>query len=333
MKARSLALLVGAAILLSPSARADLTAAQVPAFRGLEATAYAGWADWNAVLPGGTLPDDPATTAAGARVYTNDPGVIGVGGVVCIANPAEVAVTYGDPALGVITEVVVQVRSTNLASAHASLAYTIPFSPDPDYAAPVEVTDLAPDERLYRFRTSARGLTTGTLQPIEAFTFLLTSNQVLCVDEIQLDVRHVLEGQVQTVCPPTLNSELVGAGIDATGSSDVIDNDFTLTASGVPTGSFGIFLASTTTGLSPCPGGCAANQGTLCLGGTIARIGPVRQAGMDQSFSTPLDLTALPFSPPVAVTAGSTWYFQGWYRDANPAPTSNMTLSLGVTFR
>jgi len=32
------------------------------------------------------------------------------------------------------------------------------------------------------------------------------------------------------------------------------------------------------------------------------------------------------------VTAGSTWRFQTWFRDANPSVTSNFTDAIAITF-
>ena len=48
-----------------------------------------------------------------------------------------------------------------------------------------------------------------------------------------------------------------------------------------------------------------------------------------------IDLTQIPEppSPPTQVVAGETWHFQCWYRDANPASTSNFTDALALTFR
>ncbi len=49
-------------------------------------------------------------------------------------------------------------------------------------------------------------------------------------------------------------------------------------------------------------------------------------------LSKGVDLTALPTDPPSAVQPGETWYFQVWYSDQNPNPTSNMTNAVAMTF-
>jgi hypothetical protein len=41
-------------------------------------------------------------------------------------------------------------------------------------------------------------------------------------------------------------------------------------------------------------------------------------------------ITSSPFSTP---SAGDTWYFQFWYRDANPVPTSNFSGAERVVFQ
>lgn len=327
-----------AALALCPAALAsplDLTNGQVPDFRGAESTYFAGWSTWTGVNGGVALPDDQATTATEARVTTSEGIGFGAiaGGEVCVSGPAAMYLTHGRPGEP-ISEVVIQLAaSTSLQNVQVSLAYFAPMSPDPDYAAPVEVIDLAPGERLYRFRTSTRGLTFGTIAPITGFGLAIQGPDAMCVEELQMDVRHVLETEVAVACGPELNSLLLGAGIDAYGSSVAADNDLTLTATGVPAGAFGMFIVGSAPGFTSCPGGCAMNKGNLCLSGTIARVLPVRQASAGLSFASTLDLTALPFTPTVAVAVGETWYFQAWYRDVDPAPTSNMTSAIGIQFR
>lgn len=321
---------------LVPSSFADLTSAQVPSWRGDEGTAVAGWADWSLVAPNGVAsPDNPISTPSiQATITTSDGPSFGTitNGVACLASPSRFFVGYGGLQRPV-SEVVVQIAGTGLDGANVALAYVAMFSPDPDYVGPVEVIDLAPNERLYRFRTSARGLGLGTTEPISAFAVDVSAAGPVCIDEVLLDVRHTLEPEFSVTCAATQNSTGLGAGIDASGSSVAADNDFTLTATGVPAGTFGIFIVSATAGFPPCPTGCGNTQGTLCLDGTIARVLPALQAGSGLSFSQSLDLSALPFTPAISVTAGSTWYFQGWFRDSNPMPTSNFTSAIGVAFR
>ena len=93
----------------------------------------------------------------------------------------------------------------------------------------------------------------------------------------------------------------------------------------------------------PCPGRdqlhppSGGSQGDLCLAGDTGRyVGPgqIQNSGASRSIALALDLTAAP-SPTgsVSVTAGETWVFQGWYRDANPTITSNFTDAVSVQFQ
>ena len=103
----------------------------------------------------------------------------------------------------------------------------------------------------------------------------------------------------------------------------------TLTASGLPPGQFGYFLAGRMQGFSNPPG----SQGILCLAGNIGRYDEVPEIIQGPTGSFVLDLGSIPVNPPTAVQPGDTWNFQCWYRDANPGPTSNFTDAVSVTFQ
>ncbi len=48
----------------------------------------------------------------------------------------------------------------------------------------------------------------------------------------------------------------------------------------------------------------------------------------------PIDLAGTPIpTGVVSISAGQTWNFQAWYRDANPTPTSNFTDAVSVLFQ
>ncbi|MEM1451011.1 MAG: VCBS repeat-containing protein [Planctomycetota bacterium] len=137
-------------------------------------------------------------------------------------------------------------------------------------------------------------------------------------------------------CDPAVpNSTGQAASIGATGSASIETNDMALTAVSLPPGSAGHFLVADGTGLVSMPGG---SQGTLCLGGAIGRLnrGPdeIFLAGASGSVQVALDLTDLP-GPMGSSSAlpGETRFFQAWYRDLNPTPTSNFTNGLRVRFR
>ncbi|MEZ6014578.1 MAG: hypothetical protein R3F49_05650 [Planctomycetota bacterium] len=81
------------------------------------------------------------------------------------------------------------------------------------------------------------------------------------------------------------------------------------------------------------PGG---SRGTLCLSGAIGRyIGPgqILQANPTGGIALALDLLQHPTPNGfVQVTAGETWHFQAWYRDAfMGSATSNFTDGISVT--
>jgi hypothetical protein len=147
---------------------------------------------------------------------------------------------------------------------------------------------------------------------------------------------EVYDGAIGTsYCGPAVaNSTGASAIMLAIGSIDVMDNDVTLTASELPTGSFGYFLASRTQGLLQQPGG---SQGVFCLGGVIGAFsgpGQVKNSGALGTFELAIDLTQIPQQAgAVAATAGETWNFQCWYRDSvSGVATSNFTDGCAVAF-
>ncbi|MEZ6015608.1 MAG: hypothetical protein R3F49_10870 [Planctomycetota bacterium] len=122
---------------------------------------------------------------------------------------------------------------------------------------------------------------------------------------------------------------LVGLGPDQLSADNV-----TLRADQLPAGALTLFLASRTQGSVPMAGG---GQGTVCLGGSIGRFygpGEIRAASPSGNAALQLHLNNLPQpSGRVTATAGETWSFQAWYRDANPGPTSNLTNGVAVTIQ
>ena len=162
---------------------------------------------------------------------------------------------------------------------------------------------------------------------------------------VAVDDRHVAVtkgyGEAYVHCVPTavgtrycspaeLNSSGLPAELDAFGATVTACQDLVLTASSVPANQFGYFVASETQGFVPNVGG---GQGTLCLGGTIARFNDQTQnSAAAGTFSIRVDLAAIPTTPVHAVQPGETWNFQGWFRDKNPHNTWNFTDAVAVTF-
>ena len=136
-------------------------------------------------------------------------------------------------------------------------------------------------------------------------------------------------------CSPAVpNSTGSAAVVHALGSTTFSANNLSIAASSIPVNSFGFFLTSQNQGFTfPVP----STQGALCLGGAIGRfVGPgeIQFAGSTGALALALDLGSLP-TPTGFVSAapGETWYFQAWYRDANPNITSNLTDGVSVTFQ
>jgi hypothetical protein len=86
-----------------------------------------------------------------------------------------------------------------------------------------------------------------------------------------------------------------------------------LTVSGAPGGKLGTFLYSDVTGLRPF------HSGYLCVAPPIVRMGPPITTYDDGTAKAILDFSVPPLgSGPAAVTPGSAWNFQFWYRDTLP---------------
>jgi plastocyanin len=146
-----------------------------------------------------------------------------------------------------------------------------------------------------------------------------------------VDGLQVGRGIGTNYCGPAVNNSSGGPGlIAASGSAQVVNNDFSLHATGLPTSQFGYFLASQSQGFVSGPGG---SQGNLCLGSPVLRfVLQIKNSGAGGAFSASLDLTSFPAPYGGAVIGGQTWNFSTWFRDNNPGQTSNFTDGLSVTF-
>lgn len=111
------------------------------------------------------------------------------------------------------------------------------------------------------------------------------------------------------ICDGEPNSaSIAGAGVQVSGSTSIADNDLAFNVFGLPANSFGLWYYGGSTINLP------AGNGTRCVDGTLYRLAPVQADGLGLAFYA-LDNTAPP-EPGALLTAGSTWYFQFWYRDA-----------------
>lgn len=141
--------------------------------------------------------------------------------------------------------------------------------------------------------------------------------------------------QSPNYCVANPNSTGVPAVISVQGTPVVQANDLTLGGTQLPLDQFGYFLMSESTAFVPLFGG---SSGNLCLGGKLYRFsgpptGQVLNSGpTGEMFFSP-DLTNLPQG--AVFLPGNTWYFQLWFRDADPVNghTSNTTDGIEVMFR
>ncbi len=138
----------------------------------------------------------------------------------------------------------------------------------------------------------------------------------------------------ESICSPAVsNSSGVPASILTAGSRLVENNATTLHVNGLPTDQAGFFLNGSNSAFVPMAGG---SQGNLCLGGAVgrySRAGEVQDSGAFGAIGLTIDLTDSPGAMgPFAILAGQSYFFQAWYRDVNPAATSNFSDAVGVDF-
>ncbi len=144
-------------------------------------------------------------------------------------------------------------------------------------------------------------------------------------------LRTCLPREGSSFCGGQPNSTGQSAQLDGWGSSLIVDNELHLVAKQLPLGQPIYFLASQGQGFVANPGGSA---GDLCLGGgrAIARMHSTFGFANGGYHRVVVPLMAIPDPSAglVAVQAGETWHFQGWYRDGS---ASNFTPGLSVVFQ
>ncbi|MCP3916406.1 MAG: hypothetical protein GY711_12685 [bacterium] len=141
-------------------------------------------------------------------------------------------------------------------------------------------------------------------------------------------VYELIESVGTPYCATGANSTGAGASLSATGNPDPAVNCLELITTGVPANQPGYYLVARAQGMTPLPG---ASQGTLCLALPLVRFaGSLLDSGNAGVLTFTPDLTALPQG--TVFLPGETWSFQSWFRDANPAATSNTSGGLAVTF-
>lgn len=144
--------------------------------------------------------------------------------------------------------------------------------------------------------------------------------------EASFDVRLELTAASTMDCIPAANSTAQPALLSTT--QRPWPNQFGLEVTGCVPGEFGLMVYGQP--MLPMPLG----DGLLCVGQPLVRFPTVQSIGFTGTSSTVLSAAASPFdSGPGAITFGSTWSFQFWYRDT-AAQQSGFNLSnvLNVTF-
>lgn len=137
------------------------------------------------------------------------------------------------------------------------------------------------------------------------------------------------------VCDPVANSTGNKAFTTASGSLTAVNNDLTLMTNGLPTSSIGFYFVSQGNGIVIAPGN---KVGNLCIMHSIGgrHNNNILQTGTGDMVSLSIDMTNIPQASggPAMVVAGSTWYWQYWYRDdAMFQGAANFCSGVGLTFQ
>ena len=167
----------------------------------------------------------------------------------------------------------------------------------------------------YRFAGSAaeQGSTFGTALAVDGDTVVVGArgNGDICnPHSCSSGAAYVFSasvGSASNFCVSEANSTGAPAVISMTGCTDVARNELGLVARPVPEGRSGIFFYGDRQ-LSATPFG----DGYRCVGGRVYRLPLTHAAGEELTWD--LDLTAPPQTAG-QITAGSTWFFQAYYRD------------------
>ncbi len=110
--------------------------------------------------------------------------------------------------------------------------------------------------------------------------------------------------------------------MDAAGSASIAANDLVISCNNIPLNEPGVFFYGASQGQFPF------GEGFRCITGSIIRIWP--PLGSSGGVLTrAIDYNTVP----TAITAGSTWNFQGWFRDPSGGPSGfNLSDGIEITF-
>jgi hypothetical protein len=131
--------------------------------------------------------------------------------------------------------------------------------------------------------------------------------------------------EVAPYCEFAPNSAGKGAALGIAGTVSVSSNDLVLVARRLPPGRSGSFVFGDLSRNVPF------GNGTLCVGGTLHQLGPVRPDALGNA-SYRVDF-ASPVPPVDLLQPGTTWYFQYTYRDpAGRGAKYNASTALAIQF-
>lgn len=122
-------------------------------------------------------------------------------------------------------------------------------------------------------------------------------------------------------CSAVPNSTGAPAVIDAYGSTVAADEELAFLVTDVPQYAAGIVFYGPTQVALPL------GNGLRCVGGTLTRLRPVQSSGFLQYFFHVVDFDATPMAQ--HFLPGSTWHFQGWFRDGS---SSNLSDAVTIPF-
>ncbi|MEO1700093.1 MAG: integrin alpha [Planctomycetota bacterium] len=125
-------------------------------------------------------------------------------------------------------------------------------------------------------------------------------------------------------CEGTVNSTGDAGEIGYSGSLELSTSTFAFSVQGLPASQLTVVFGGADTASTPL------GDGTLCIGGALARVATLTTNGSGTGLATPL----LPTSGPASIFAGAHWYAQAWYRDpAAGGFGANLTSAMRIRFR